>query len=189
LMLVRETVRAGRLVADMLDLARIEEGVELQLGDVDLVALVAAENARVRELSPAITMTTTAPPPPVVVRADPVRVAQILTNLLDNARRHTGPDGTITITVTTDEQTATVVVANTGQPVAEAERERIFGRLVRLQEARDRDTGGAGLGLPVARGLARAHRGDLVCDPRDDGASFRLTLPAGQDPDHDPLRP
>jgi signal transduction histidine kinase len=64
LMLVRETVRAGRLVADMLDLARIEEGVELQLGDVDLVALVAAETARVRELSPAITMTTTAPPPP-----------------------------------------------------------------------------------------------------------------------------
>ena len=189
LMLVRETVRAGRLVADMLDLARIEEGVELQLSDVDLVALVSAETARVRELSPAITMTTTAPPPPVVVRADPVRVAQILTNLLDNARRHTGPDGTITITVTTDEQTATVVVANTGQPVAEAERERIFGRLVRLQEARDRDTGGAGLGLPVARGLARAHRGDLVCDPRDDGASFRLTLPAGHDPDHDPLRP
>ncbi len=181
-LLVRETIRAGRLVADMLDLARIEEGVELQHSTIDLVALVSAETARVRELSPTITVTTSAPAS-LAVWADPVRVSQILTNLLDNARRHTGPDGTITITVASDEDTATVEVANTGQPVADADRERIFGRLVRLQEARDRDTGGAGLGLPVARGLARAHGGDLVCDPRDDGASFRLTLPAG------PLRP
>jgi two-component system OmpR family sensor kinase len=111
------------------------------------------------------------------VRADPVRASQILTNLLDNARRHTGTSGTVTVTITADELTATVVVANTGPAVPAAERERIFGRLVRLQGARDRDTGGAGLGLPIARGLARAHHGDLVCDPRQDGASFRLTLP------------
>ena len=111
-----------------------------------------------------------------------MRVAQILTNLLDNARRHKKSHHSYD-----DEQTATVVVEH-GNPSLKLSA-TIFGRLVRLQEARDRDTGGAGLGLPVARGLARAHRGDLVCDPRDDGASFRLTLPAGHDPDHDPLRP
>ena len=179
-MLVRETTRAGRLVADMLDLARIEEGVELQACDIDLVALIAAETARVRELSPSITVITTGPAT-LSLSADPVRVSQILTNLLDNARRHTGPDGVITITTAADAHTATVTVANTGPPVADADRERIFGRLVRLQEARDRDSGGAGLGLPVARGLARAHHGDLVCDPHKGGASFRLTLPTREE--------
>ncbi len=173
-LLMSETGRAARLVADMLDLARIEEGVALEIADIDLVAVVAAEVERVRVLAPG-TAVTTSGPETLRLRADAARVGQIMTNLLDNARRHTPPDGRISVAIGPG---AEVVVANTGPTIAEEDRERIFGRLVRLQESRDRDSGGAGLGLPVARGLARAHGGDLVCEPAEGGASFRLTLPA-----------
>jgi len=73
-----------------------------------------------------------------------------------------------------------VVVADTGPGVPDDERDRVFGRLVRLQQARDRDSGGAGLGLPLARALARAHGGELVAEPATVGARFRLTLPAAE---------
>lgn len=173
-LLVRETERATRLVADMLDLARLDGGaLPLQRTDVDLAALAAAEVERVRVLAPATTVALDAAGP-APVHADPGRVGQILTNLLDNARRHTPDGGTITVTVG---PAASVGVANTGPRLDAGDRERIFGRLVRLQEARDRDSGGAGLGLPLARGLARAHGGDLVAVDHPAGARFVLTLP------------
>jgi signal transduction histidine kinase len=73
----------------------------------------------------------------------------------------------------------TVLVTDTGPGVPPADRERIFDRLVQLDEARTADGGGAGLGLAIARGIARAHGGDLRCvDPPDGtGAAFALTLP------------
>ena len=69
-----------------------------------------------------------------------------------------------------------MVVADTGPGLSDDERDRVFGRLVRLQQARDRDSGGAGFGLPLARALARAHGGELVAEPSTAGARFRLIL-------------
>jgi two-component system, OmpR family, sensor kinase len=100
-------------------------------------------------------------------------------NLLDNARRHTPDGGAITVCVEAGDPCA-VVVADTGPGVPDDERDRVFGRLVRLQQARDRDSGGAGLGLPFARALARAHGGELVAEPSTAGARFRLTLPVAE---------
>jgi two-component system, OmpR family, sensor kinase len=114
----------------------------------------------------------------LVIPADPHRVGQILANLLDNARRHTPAGGRITVHVDVgDGLVAQLVVGDTGVGVAQADRERVFDRLVRLDASRNRDHGGAGLGLPIARALARAHGGDLVCEPSDVGATFRLTMP------------
>lgn len=127
-------------------------------------------------LAPQLTITRTGVDG-LSVRADPTRVAQILSNLLDNARRHTPPGGRITVDVQTRDTTAQVTVTDTGPGIPDDERERIFERLVRLDTARARDHGGAGLGLPIARALARAHGGDLTCEPHDGGARFRLTLP------------
>ena len=174
-LLVRETGRASRLVSDLLDLARAEGGLPLHRTDVDLAVLAAAEVERVRELAPRLTVILDAPVPAVVV-ADAGRVSQILVNLLDNARRHTPDGGAITVCVEAGDPCA-VVVADTGPGVPDDERDRVFGRLVRLQQARDRDSGGAGLGLPLARALARAHGGELVAEPSTAGARFRLTLP------------
>ena len=105
------------------------------------------------------------------------RLAQILSNLLDNARRYTPPGGAITVDVPCTTTTAEVTVTDSGPGIPDDERERIFERLVRLDAGRARDHGGAGLGLPIARALARAHGGELLCLPHDGGAAFRLTLP------------
>ncbi|OCB44681.1 hypothetical protein A5677_05880 [Mycobacterium malmoense] len=112
-----------------------------------------------------------------VASADPTRIAQILSNLLDNARRHTPAGGAITVDVGMRDGAAEVTVTDSGPGIPDDERERIFERLVRLDAGRARDHGGAGLGLPIARALAHAHGGELVCLPHEGGAKFRLTVP------------
>ncbi|OBK22221.1 two-component sensor histidine kinase [Mycobacterium asiaticum] len=168
--------RAGRLVADMLDLSRIDAGLSLDVRETDLAAVVDAEVQRAAMLAPQLSIMRTGLER-LNVQADPTRVAQILSNLLDNGRRHTPADGSITIDLSADPAAATVTVTDTGPGIPDDERFRIFERLVRLDAGRARDHGGAGLGLSIARALARAHGGDLVCVPHDGGAQFRLSLP------------
>ncbi|BBY00449.1 hypothetical protein MSEO_09480 [Mycobacterium seoulense] len=175
-LLLSDARRAGRLVNDMLDLSRIDAGLPLDTHDVDLAAIADAEADRAAMLAPQLTVSRTGAAK-ATVNADPTRLAQILSNLLDNARRHTPPRGAITVDVHLRDDAAEVTVTDTGPGIPEDERERVFERLVRLDAGRARDHGGAGLGLPIARALARAHGGELVCLPHDGGAEFLLTLP------------
>jgi two-component system, OmpR family, sensor kinase len=177
--LVRETRRAGALVNDMLELARIEDGTPLDRRPVDLTELAAAQAERIGLLAPGLAVEVDGPP--TTVDADPGRVTQILANLLENARRHGPTEGTVRIEVTVEGSDAVLDVVDEGPGIPPADRERVFDRLVRLDDARTRDAGGAGLGLPIARALARAHGGDLrvvesLPDP-EVGARLRLTLP------------
>jgi signal transduction histidine kinase len=180
MLLIREAGRAGRLVEDLLAMARIDAGLRLDRQPVALAELATAEVERVRLLAPGLTVTVRRDDgPPVVVPGDAGRLAQVLANLLGNARRHTPDGGAVTVTVGRTDTEATVTVADTGPGVPPAERERIFDRLVRLDDARVRDgvspgSAGAGLGLAIARGIARAHGGDLRCGA---DSVFELTLP------------
>lgn len=182
LLLLRESRRAGRLVDDLLALARIDAGIELRREPVELLGLARAEADRVRLLAPDLVVEVSGSP--VTVLGDAARLAQVLGNLLDNARRHGPHGGRIGVRVSAD-GAAAVLVTDTGPGVPIADRERIFDRLVRLDEARgaggdDNTAGGAGLGLAIARGIARAHGGDLHCvdPPTGTGAAFTLSLPA-----------
>jgi signal transduction histidine kinase len=187
LLLIREAGRAGRLVDDLLALARIDAGLHLIQAPVELTGLANAEAERVRLLVPDRTVRVSGAP--VTVSGDAQRLAQVLSNLLDNARRHTPEQGTIDVTVDQpDQATVRIRVADSGPGVPPADRERIFDRLVRLDEARTRDaeqrpgqagSAGAGLGLAIARGIAQAHGGDLRCT---EDSVFELTLPTGADP-------
>jgi signal transduction histidine kinase len=178
LLLVRESRRAGQLVNDLLDLARIDAGIELNAAPVDLRALADAQAERIRVLAPELTVTVEGPA--TVVPADEARITQIVANLLDNARHATGPDGHVGVWLRRSGPYAELLVTDDGYGVPATDRERIFDRLVRLDNARDRRFGGSGLGLPIARGFARAHGGDLTCEtpaPGTTGAVFRLLLP------------
>jgi two-component system OmpR family sensor kinase len=119
----------------------------------------------------------------VVVAGDEEKLRRVLVNLLDNARRHVRPGGAVRVEVSgvAGGERAEVVVHNDGDPVAEADRERIFDRLVRLDEARARDSGGAGLGLSIARALVRAHGGTLAYRAATDGSDLVLQVPRGFD--------
>jgi signal transduction histidine kinase len=110
--------------------------------------------------------------------ADPVAVARILCILLDNAAAY--GDGTVTIGSSTDAEHVLVAVADEGPGIAPDEREHIFGRFVRGSAAAGAPTG-AGLGLSLARGLARAMGGELEAAPVPLGARFVLTLRAAGD--------
>lgn len=180
LLLVREARRAGRLVEDLLALARIDAGLDLYRSPVDVAALARAEADRTRLLAPHLTVMVVGSNQPVMAFADPERIAQVLANLLDNARRHTPTNGSITIEVRRSGPAIEVSVTDSGPGIPAQSRERIFDRLVRLDSARTADSGGAGLGLAIARGIARAHGGDLRCvePPTGNGALFVLTLPA-----------
>ncbi|BBY24360.1 sensor histidine kinase [Mycobacterium stomatepiae] len=184
-LLLAESRRAGRLVADMLDLSRIDAGLTLDLADTDLVAIAEAERERAGVLSPDIVVTRTGEQT-LPIRADRNRVAQILSNLVDNARRHTPSGGQIVIDVRLAQRQsrtphAELTVTDSGPGISDGDRQRIFDRLVRLDTSRDRDHGGAGLGLPIARALARAHHGELSCLANDQGARFQLILPLHPD--------
>jgi len=176
-LLLSDARRAGRLVADMLDLSRIDAGLPLDIRDTDLAAVVDAEVQRTLMLAPQISVARTGLTE-LTIAADPTRVAQILSNLLDNARRYTPAGGSIAVDLGAGGGAAEITVTDTGSGVPDDERYRIFERLVRLDAGRARDHGGAGLGLSIARALARAHGGELECLPHDGGAQFRLSLPA-----------
>lgn len=175
LLLGREARRAGKLVDDLLDLARIDAGIELQRRPVDLLAMAATQVDRVRLQHPELAVSLSGAE--VVAEVDPDRVAQIVANLVDNACQAAVAGGQVSVTVARTADTAEIVVTDTGPGVPPADQERIFDRLVRLDDARDRRAGGSGLGLPIARGFARAHGGDLGYLPGAPGARFRLVLP------------
>jgi signal transduction histidine kinase len=115
---------------------------------------------------------------PCFVDGDTFRLRQVLANLLDNARHATAAGGRVTVSLDRGRGRVVVEVEDDGPGVPEPERERIFERFVRLDASRSRDRFGSGLGLPIARGLAEAHGGSLVCLGGTRGACFRLTLPA-----------
>jgi two-component system OmpR family sensor kinase len=183
LLLVRESRRAGTLVADLLELARIDAGLVLRCQPVRLKELAQAQADRIRLV--AADHTVEVHGPELQIEADPDRITQILANLLDNARDGTAPNGVIEIVLqllpadgASAPNYAQILVQDNGPGVAPADRERIFQRLVHGQRSR-----GSGLGLPIARGFARAHGGDLVYIDRPDGhrgAAFLLTLPLGE---------
>lgn len=104
------------------------------------------------------------------------QLSRVIGNLLDNAQRHA--EGSVAVSVAADGRGVRVEVRDDGAGVPEDERERIFERFVRLDDARSRDDGGAGLGLAIARDVASRHGGTLTVDrAAEGGAAFRLWLP------------
>ena len=175
--MIRETRRAARLVDDLLTTARLGQGgLPLSSERLDLARLAEAEVARARTLAPSLTFTLVLAP--AEVHGDPVRLGQIVTNLLDNARHATPEGGTVTVEVRRDAGWVLLEVADTGPGVPAADRALIFERFGRGDASRSRNTGGAGLGLPIARGLAVAHGGELSYVDSPAGARFQVRLPA-----------
>ncbi|MDN3479485.1 HAMP domain-containing sensor histidine kinase [Curtobacterium sp. APC 4022] len=178
---VRQAGRASRLVDDMLTMARLDRGIDLDRRPVDLAAFLTAEAERLVLRLPSVHLDVRVPDHPVPALLDADRIAQVLGNLADNAARATGGDGHLLLTLLAADgaDTAVVRLEDDGIGIPTADRERVFDRLVRLDDGREDRSGGAGLGLPIARGIARASGGELVAaDPLVlDGAAFVLTLP------------
>jgi signal transduction histidine kinase len=174
---VEDTVRLQRLAADLLLLARLDAGERSSDARLDLAAFVREETGqRVGDRVAVRVDTESVDAESVQVAGSRGQLARVLGNLLDNAQRHTRTS--VAVTVRRSGEWAVLGVADDGTGVPAAERERVFERFVRLDEARTRDDGGAGLGLAIARDVAVRHGGSLtVRDTPTGGALFELRLP------------
>ncbi len=116
----------------------------------------------------------------IMVMADPRRLAQMLRNLLENARTHAAPGSTITLSVLRETDEVLFVVHNDGAPIPAEHLDRIWDRFYRVDASRTRSTGGMGLGLAVVKRLVEAHGGRVgVTSSIATGTTFRVSLPAG----------
>jgi two-component system, OmpR family, sensor kinase len=174
----REAHHAGRLIDDLLDLARIDTGLTLHPEVTDIGHVVVEQVERAQLLHPDLVLRVEGPSTTAPV--DAARIGQVVANLLNNACAVTPAGGTVRVVVSRPPGAVSLAVHDAGPGVPAADRERIFDRLVRLETARDRRDKGAGLGLTIARGIARAHGGDVTCEPPPPGSSgavFVLWLP------------
>lgn len=171
---IGEGLRLQALVDALLLLARLDEGAPSHDEPVDLDDLVLAEAARLRAGGVAVDVSGVGP---ARVHGNPQLLGQLVRNLADNAARHARTR--VALGLVEHDGRAVLTVDDDGDGVPEGERERVFDRFVRLDDARDRDAGGSGLGLAIVRAVARAaHGGVTVDDAPIGGARFVVSLPA-----------
>jgi signal transduction histidine kinase len=174
---LRQTERLGRLVTELLDLSRLDAGVQpIHRVPVEVGALLeqAANEARVTAGN-RVRFRVRPPRAPLSVPADPERLHQVLANLLDNAARHSPPGGTVWLTGAADGEAVVIDVADDGPGIPPEQRARMFERFTRGERAAG---GGTGLGLAIARWVVQLHGGTIRVVDRPAGCLLRVSLPA-----------
>ena len=178
----RQVTHLVRLVDDLLDISRIKHGkVGLRPEPVSLATVVesALEAARPLFLGRRHALEVTLPEAPVVLLGDPVRLAQILTNLLSNAARYTEPGGRIRVEAACEGDAVVLRVVDSGIGIPAAELAHIFTMFSQAARADEVDGGGLGIGLALAKQLAELHGGSLTAasEGPGKGSAFTLRLP------------
>ena len=167
----------SRLIGDLVDANRFERsGVRLESATIDARELVEQTVEEIRPMvEPAKTLVLTISPGDYVGWLDPLRVRQIVRNLLSNANKYTPDGGTITITLKVTERSLELQVEDTGKGLTKQECARIFSPFWRADDRLP----GLGVGLTIVSSLVSAHGGtiDVHSDGRGQGASFRVRLP------------
>lgn len=171
---LEESARMQRLVEQLLLLTRAEDGtVTSGHQEVDLDDLALAEAGRVRRSGLAV---ETAAIGAGRVRGEPTALGQVVRNLVDNAARHA--DTTLAVAVRDTGDGVELTVEDDGEGIPEDQRQRVFDRFVRLDEARARDAGGSGLGLAIVKEIVTAHGGTVaISSAARGGARFVVRLP------------
>ncbi|MEV6633286.1 ATP-binding protein [Actinoplanes sp. NPDC051470] len=168
--LLTDVERLSRLVDDLLLLARADDAATRPAARItsvrldELLAQVATRYPGVRVVSE-----------PLEITGDPDALSRVVANLLDNAVRHAS--SAVTLALTADASGVLITVTDDGPGIPEADRERVFGRFTRLDDARARDAGGSGLGLAIVRELVRQHHGTITLGDASPGLRAEVRLP------------
>jgi two-component system, OmpR family, sensor kinase len=172
-----ELRRVERLVDELLALARLDEGAGPALRELDAAAFLREAVAAAPGVAALGDLAEG------TIDADPEMIAGVVRNLVENARRHAGAGGTVVVSSTAIGPRLRVDVDDDGPGIAPAERERVFDRFHRSDAARARASGGAGLGLAIARGVLTAHGGTIGADESPlGGARISFELPSLRPP-------
>jgi two-component system OmpR family sensor kinase len=173
-----EATRMTRLVEDMLLLARLDAGRPLATDDVDLTRLVLEAVGDARVVDQGHRWRLDLPDEPVTVTGDEQRLHQVLTNLLNNARRHTPAGTSVTAGVRRTGSQVVLWVEDDGPGLAPDLVDSAFQRFTRGDSARTRESGGAGLGLSLVEAITTAHGGTVGLSSRPGRTVFEVRLPA-----------
>jgi PAS domain S-box-containing protein len=186
----RSGKRMQRLIEDLLDVARIEAGalvVRPSQEELEPILAEACDLYRDQAEARSIALSVVPTAEDVRARVDRDRMMQALSNLLDNAIRLTPEGGSVSLSAREEGDFVLVSVADTGPGIAEDEMERLFDRFA---QGAHRDSGAAGLGLTIVRGVAGAHAGEVVVDSEPGrGSVFTLRLPKSGPPVGEEGRP
>jgi signal transduction histidine kinase len=180
--MLQQTERLGKLVEGLLDLSRLESGATpMEIASVDFVPLAEQAAAEVqiahrdKDLEVHVDV-----PAGLVVAADPARIGQVLFNLLDNAFRFTPRGGRVGVRAAGRDGICEIVVSDSGPGIPSDRLGIVFERFYRVDPARSRSAGGAGLGLAIARTIVEGHGGRIWAETAPGGGcEIHLTLPSG----------
>ncbi|KGA98549.1 sensor histidine kinase [Alkalihalobacillus alcalophilus ATCC 27647 = CGMCC 1.3604] len=176
-----ESLRMGRLVNELLDIARMEAGyVDLQKDEMDIHTfiqkVVRKFNGLAKDEEISLNLETIADLPTGYF--DPDRIEQVLTNLIHNALRHTPKGGRVTVKVNRDENYFLFDVDDNGSGIAEQDLPYVFERFYKADKARTRAKGGTGLGLAIAKNIIDSHKGEITVRSKlNEGTCFSFKLP------------
>lgn len=180
--ITRESGRMQRLVEDLLLLARLDEASAPALNPVDLVGLAQGAVTDARAIEPGRQILFTGPESALVM-GDDLRLAQVVSNLVTNARTHTPANSTIEVEVSVENNEVRLDVVDNGPGIAPEHLERVFDRFFRLDVSRARKSGGSGLGLAIVAAIVQHHSGSVeAANESGRGARFTVRLPAAQQP-------
>lgn len=177
----RQVQHLTRLVDDLLDVARVTSGkISLQREPLDMTELVQSCLTLLRgALDARLTVNFAAPAQPIIVYGDPVRLEQVVTNLLTNAGKYTPAGGAVTVELKRSGDHAVLRVSDTGVGIPADMLDRVFDLFSQVEGSLDRAKGGLGIGLTLVRRLVELHGGQV--DARsaglDQGSTFQVRLP------------
>ena len=179
-----EVENLNQLINDLFELAQLDAGqLELRIETSSVQDLISdtLESMSAQVRAQKLTLSGKVDEELSPVDIDPQRVQRVLYNLVQNALRHTPPDGTISIQARDVGEEVQVEVKDTGEGIPECELSHIFQRSYRVDPSRTRGSGGAGLGLSIVLGIVEAHGGRIwVESGLGKGSSFTFTLPKTQ---------
>jgi signal transduction histidine kinase len=169
-----------QLIDDLLDMARIESGINLRYNDVSLEAVLNAMRItfapQLREKNMHLKLDVPRDLPPVP--ADEGRLMQILSNLISNAIKYTPPQGHISVSAEVLEGHAQIAVQDDGLGISPEDQAQVFARFFRVRNADTENIDGTGLGLAIVKSLVEAHGGQIGLRSRlGEGSTFYFTLP------------
>jgi len=179
--IIDDSDRTARLIEDLLLLARADAGLPAwPLDRVELTPLVrdVCEQGQILARERKLEISTEAPEQPVFVDANDPALRRLLLLLVDNALKYTPAGGHITVSVALDSSGPTVTVRDTGIGIPDAALPHVFERFYRVDESRNREAGGAGLGLSIAQWIAQRHHASLEAESvLGRGSAFRVRFP------------
>ena len=168
------------LIDELFELSRIEAGdIEWSIRQVELGMLVDETVAAMQPEAGAkgVEIRTQLGEGELRAKADPEKIQRVLFNLIRNAIRHTPADGSVTVRAKSDRAGVEIEVADTGDGIPAADRDRVFDAFFRGGEDASRSSDGAGLGLAVSRAIVERHGGRIWLEPGEDGTRVRFSLP------------